>query len=319
MAYGGDPWKWESPDQSAQPDSAVIMELRQQVQQLTEVVTSQMELLGRLSENAVSNSHPNTTVTPRSPTFVVKPRDIPELKLHELEGLGAGSKLAMFIDRVEQVTSDDGSRLQVAKTRLGNEIALLIQNFQLKGECRTWVELKEVLRREFASEISMDQAWQELEEMQYHWDMGPHLFSHTVRCKFAVLETNFPRETLPNRDQTIKRKICQGLPVRTRQKLVAFLDTTYPLKKFLERVEYERQFLLARTSEDVFNLKENIPPKEEVSNARSQSENPMQREIQDLASKVDQLVRDRQNRWCSRCRKTSHNTQDCWGPPRKID
>ena len=266
------------------------------------------------------------------PPFVVKPRDIPELKLDDLEGMEAGGKLAMFIDRVEQVSPDNEARLQVAKTRLNTQIALLVQNQQNKGWCKTWLELKTFLQNEFTSEMTIDQAWKEIESIHYEWDTSPHSFSHQLRCKFALLETNFPRENFPNKDQTIKRKICQGLPLPARNKLEAFLEETYPLKKFIERVEYERQFLLEGPPCDLFHVKpklksadnnnnqSSIPPQtpQKKQDIQPQPVNPLSWEVRELAKKIEELGRQRaRRRWCYHCRRDTHNTQECWSKPQK--
>ena len=307
--------------------------LQDQVAQLCDVVEQQKELITKLTQQLSLSTSPSPTLVTKAPSplpaFVVKPRDIPELTLEDLEGMEAGGKLAMFIDRVEQVTPDDGARYQVAKTRLNSKIALLIQNHQSKGRCQTWIELKKFLLSEFASEMTVDQAWKEIEAMQYEWETSPHSFNHHFRCKYALLETNFPSEKFPNKDQIIKRKICQGLPLQTKNKLEAFLEETYPLKKFIERVEYERQFLLEAPGCDLFHVKSKPTPPQNNNSTKtppthandqvthSQPINPLMWEVKELARRVDELVKQRTRRpWCHHCRKDNHSTQDCWGRPR---
>lgn len=75
---------------------------------------------------------------------------------------------------------------------------------------------------------------------QYQWEDSPQAFASRLICSYAVLEYKFPGEKFPNRDKTIKRKICQGLPKNVGRKVEAFLDEDYPLNKFLDRVEHER-------------------------------------------------------------------------------
>ena len=314
------------------PQELTREELKSQVSELKQVVVQQQTAISQLMQRLNLFSS-DTQTPPTAPSFIIKPRDIPELTLTDLEGVEAGAKLALFIDRVEQVTSDEGSRLQVAKTRLGTQIVFLVQNCQKQGQCQTWTELKEFLQNEFINDMNVDRAWQEIEAMQYDWTMDSQSFSHEMRCKFALLETNFPKETFPSKDQTIKRKICQGLPPQTKAKLEAFSEVTYPLKRFLDRVEYERQFLLGDTSGEYHvkkgktitssnpknSLTSNIP-----STASPQSElnpqpvDPLRWEVNELAKKVDNLVQSRNRRlFCYHCQKPTHNTQDCWGTPKK--
>ena len=314
------------------PQPLTDMDLLNQVHSLSEVVDRQRDLISRLTEQLglTLNQSPHHQSPPPSslPPFVVKPRDIPELTLEELEGMEAGGKLAMFIDRVEQVTPHAEARLQVAKTRLSSPLALLIQNQQNKGVCKTWATLKHFLMTEFTSEMTVDRAWQEIDAILYDWETSPHAFSHQLLCKYALLETNFPLEKFPDKDQTIKRKICHGLPPQTRSKLEAFLEETYPLKKFIERVEYERQFLLEGPACDLLHVRnKSNPPKPKANPKNSpqkthnepapQPVNPLMWEVKELSKKVDDLVRQRnRRRWCDNCQKNTHATQDCWGRPR---
>ena len=314
-------------------------ELKSTVRELYEIVAQQQatieNFMQRLELGSPGNQPPVTSPTPPSPvskpptppTFIIKPRDIPELTLTDLEGVEAGAKLALFIDRVEQVTGDEGARLQVAKTRLSTQIVFLIQNSQKQGLCQTWGELKEFLQKEFTNHMNVDRAWQEIETMQYDWLSDSLSFSHEMRCKFALLETNFPREEFPSRDQTIKRKICQGMPLQSRKKLEAFFEPTYPLRKFIERVEHERQFLLETTSGEMYNVKSKTLPQEipkttptsltssaTPNNPRPnpQPVDPLRWEITELAKKVDDLIQSKnRNLWCQNCQRPTHNTQDC--------
>ena len=313
------------------PHELTEQELKDQIEELNETVVKQKHVIDRLL----------TKVNSQTPSFsptMIKPRDIPELTLTDLEGVEAGAKLALFIDRVEQVTTKEEARLQVAKTRLSNQIVFLVQSHQKQGHCQTWEQLKDFLRKEFANELSVDRAWQEVESISYDVEQDPHAFGHELQCKYALLELNFPKGEFPSRDQTIKRKICQGLPLHTRNKLEAYLEVTYPLKKFLERVDHERQFLLENPSCDLFHVKPKTtmstnsnanltPPQNSYPQHTSgpqlppadaaQPVDPLKWEIQELAKKVDELMeRRKRNLWCQRCRKGTHNTQDCWGAPR---
>ena len=123
-----------------------VAKLQDQVAQLCDVVTQQENVITQLSRQ-LDNSSTRHVAPSTSTSLIVKPRDIPELTLADFEGMEAGGKLAMFIDRVEQVASTDETRLQVAKTRLNTQIALLVQNSQKQGECGTWIELKKFLQR----------------------------------------------------------------------------------------------------------------------------------------------------------------------------
>ena len=59
-----------------------------------------------------------------------------------------------------------------------------------------------------------------------------------------MLETRLLKEKCLNRDKTIKRKIWHGLTKSTKERLKGFLDEKYPLNKFIDWVEHDRQILL---------------------------------------------------------------------------
>lgn len=145
----------------------------------------------------------------------------------------------MFIELVEQVADDDLTRVTVAKSRLGSEIAMLVHNKQQKEKSLTLKSLCKFLKTEFTLYINLDRAWQDLESFQYDWDESPQSFSNIFLCKHAVLETKFP-----SRDKTIKRLIYHGLPRELRDRIEEFLDEEYPLARFLDRAEYQRQMYL---------------------------------------------------------------------------
>ena len=194
---------------------------------------------------------------PQTPSRRVhtKPRDIPILELHQLEGLEATAHLQMFMELVEQVAEDDLTRVTVAKSRLGSEIAMLVHNKQQKEKSLTWKRLCKFLQTEFTLDINLDRAWQDLESVQYEWEESPQSFSNRFLCKYAVLETKFPKEKFPSRDKTIKRLIWHGLPRELKERIEGFLDEEYPLTRFLDRVEYQRQMYLQTNPSNVNHIK----------------------------------------------------------------
>ncbi|KAG0709960.1 hypothetical protein GWK47_023746 [Chionoecetes opilio] len=177
---------------------------------------------------------------------LTKPRDIPMLELHQLQGLDAAACLQMFFELVEQCSSSDTTLIQIAKGRVSSELAILIHNNQTYQKIESWAALRNLFQTEFATEVSIDRAWQELESIGYDWGESPQAFTHRFICQHAVIETKFPNERFPNRDKTIKRKLWYGLPPESRERLEGFLDEGYPLKKFMDRLEHERQLLEER-------------------------------------------------------------------------
>ncbi len=144
----------------------------------------------------------------------------------------------------------------VAKKRLNSDLAFLLQNRQAKGQCKTWEEVKKLLRTEFVVDINLDRAWSELEAAKYDWQDSPQAFTNRLICRYAVLEQKFSTEKLPNRDRLIKRKLWQGLPSTVKSRTESFTDTDYPLTQFLDRFEHESQFLLEAQTAPVLHVPE---------------------------------------------------------------
>ena len=219
------------------------------------------------------------------PGPIMKPKDVPRLELFQLSGLEAAGRLQMFFEAVEKCTTDDSTRVMIAKSKLSTELAMLIHNNQAKNKCTTWNTFCNFLQNEFAVDVNVDRAWQELDDHEYDWFFAPQLYTNKFICRHAVLETRFPKEKFPNRDKSIKRKLWQGMPKESQRRLEAFLEEDYPLNKFIDRVEHERQILLANTSSQVCHLQKqktsNSPPKETTHESQ---------EIIDLKDQVKNLT-----------------------------
>ncbi len=328
-----------------------LLHLRELVQHQRDVI-QHMEPTVIKQEPAMHHSSP-----PQSPPKRIhtKPRDIPILELHQLEGLDATAHLQMFIELVEQVADDDLTRVTVAKSRLGSEIAMLVHNKQQKERNLSWKNLCQLLKTEFTLDINLDRAWQDLESVQYEWEESPQSFSNRFLCKYAVLETKFPQEKFPSRDKTIKRLIFHGLPKELRDRVEGFLDEEYPLTRFLDRVEYQRQMHLQTHLPFVSHIKEKSqkqnspgpsPPgplnspdhptpshletvrklEEKVKTLTTQLERLQtpstktgpQPLLQPRTSPSSSLSRPQlpPSQYCPYCRNNSHNLRECWRAPK---
>ncbi len=97
--------------------------------------------------------------------------------------------------------------------RVSNELAALIHNHQTLHNCNTWDSIKRLLNSHFNKEINFDRVWKDTNSECYDWSESPQAFVNNFICRYAILETRFAREKLPNRDKLIKRKLWQGPPV----------------------------------------------------------------------------------------------------------
>ena len=246
----------------------------------------------RVQRQTVSAKRQKSTANPTShvatasiPGPVMKPKDVPMLDLFQLSGLEAAGRLQIFFEAVEKCTTDDSTRVMIAKNKLSSELAILIHNNQAKSRCTTWRSFCDFLRNEFAVDVNVDRAWQELEEHDYDWMFPPQHYTNKFICRHAVLETRFPNERFPNRDKSIKRKLWQGMPKESQRRLEAFLEEDYPLNKFIDRVEHERQILLAHPSAQVYHLQ-----KEKTAHSSHNVTTQESQELNDLKEQVKSLT-----------------------------
>ncbi len=129
-------------------------QLEQEMQELRQLVLSQAGIIKVLGEKIMQGTASPSQVQTRA-SVMTKPRDILVLELQDLEGLEATGRLALFFEGVEQCTLADGGRIKIANSRVGRDIALLLQNRQEKGQCTSWKDVKKFLRTEFAVDINL--------------------------------------------------------------------------------------------------------------------------------------------------------------------
>lgn len=257
-AVGGEKLQGAPKQELVEEDARAQLERTQEeLKQLRGIVVEQVRAI-QLLEQRIQEPPPRAASPARRYTSI-RPRDIPTLQLSQLDGIKAAGTLNLFLDQIESCSIYDEERVNIAKARVGPEIALLLRNVQEQGKANTWAGVKTFFRGEFAADITFDRGWKEVEGMKYDWAESPQAFTNTLICKYALLESTYPRETLPNRDQFIKKKLWRGLTKDTRDRVETFLDEGYPLNKFITRLEFERQFLLERAKAYVCAVPEDKP------------------------------------------------------------
>ena len=310
-----------------------VQVLREELDRLRQVVSQQADEIAAAERKTIKQEPgAGLLMAERSPT---KPRDIPVLELGQLEGIEAAARLQMFIELVEQVSGQDETRVKVAKSRLSPEIAMLVHNRQQHCNLK-WSDLCRLLRTQFAVEVTVDRAWQDLDAEQYDWaEESPQAFSNRFVCKYAVLETKFPAEHFPNQDKTIKRKIWRGLPREVKERTEGFLEEDYPLEKFMERIGYQRQLWLDGQVPGVNKIKVEEGKDKELEMLRQQvaslTQNLSQLQAQGKPPRYQTPARRELNfqprrterRWppsnqpsfCVYCRTSTHTLEQCRKAP----
>ena len=306
-----------------------VEDLEKEVDNLKDIVTQQNVIIQKLD---------NKLLTPtQKATGGTKPRDVPILELDQLQGLNATTQLQIFFELIEQCSDNELRRVQIAKARVSSELAALIHNHQTHHQCNTWKDFKQLLTTEFSTDVNFDRAWQEIDSVNYDWAQSPQAFTNNFICQYAILETRFAQEKLPDRDKIIKKKLWQGLTPESKARLEGFLDETYPLSKFIDRVEHERQWLEAKQTVPLYRVKdegkqptqlretnEKCTPNREVTGTETTPSEcseveQLKAQIRDLTKQVQQLhTQPRQSpptKYCSHCRSHSHNLRECWRKP----
>ncbi len=115
-----------------------ISTLEQELDSLNQIVTQQNRVLQHLGAHLQ---------TPPRQITTTKPRDIPVIELHQLQGLNATTQLHIFFELVERCSETDARRVQIAKRRVSSEIAALIHNHQTLHNYNTWDSLKGLLKK----------------------------------------------------------------------------------------------------------------------------------------------------------------------------
>ncbi len=173
---------------------------------------------------------------------------MPILTLDQLDGSKAAGTLTLFLDTTESCSSDDEDRSNIAKTWMGRSVALLLKNIQEKGRALRWRGVEAFFKEEFVAEITFDGGRKEIEGRSCEWTESPQASTNNLICQYyALLQSTHPRERMPSRHQLAKKKLCRGLTKDPTDELEACLDEGDPLNKFIDRLEFERQFLVDRS------------------------------------------------------------------------
>ncbi|XP_068235691.1 uncharacterized protein [Palaemon carinicauda] len=263
----------------------------------------------------------------QSKGFCLKPKDILMLKLSDLQGIGTDNRLARFFCQVEFCVSADMDRIQVALTRVDQEIATLITAEMAKrGNTISWSQIKDFLNHQFACSVNITQSWQEIEMERYSVDEAPRTFVNRMKCKLSAFALKFPKDTLPKADNLVKRKLYSGLDGRSQERLVDFLDDGIPLERFIELFEYE--YHLAIISGTVTQRRvlpvhnSNSLPKPAVnSSAQTTSKlEDLEKQISELSNQLKRLGKKKgNNQYCAYCKVRDHKLSECpHNPPRGV-
>ena len=239
---------------------------------------------------------------------LLKPRDIPVLELGQLKGVEGEGKLGIFLSQVENCSLETEERKRIVMARVGAQIAMYVQAMLKDNSDMSWETFKRNLTVELTDQ-NPNNLYDELGGLKYDLDEDPMEFVAKLRCKFAILQMKGGGGTEINIEKILKRKMVQGLPRQSRERLELFKEDGVTLKRFLERFSQERTVALAQEVTGVRQVneeKKEEPKKPEV-----------EEKLAELERKLEQLRTNRPvrkqfySKYCPFCKSPSHSVRDC--------
>lgn len=100
----------------------------------------------------------------------------------------------MFMEAVEQCVADPNNRMEVAKLRVGEKLAVMIHTAQARGEVSDWEECKSFLKQEIGIGVNFEQAWRQSDLVQYDWTTIPQSFVHHYKSQYAAIQERSRRK-----------------------------------------------------------------------------------------------------------------------------
>ncbi len=239
---------------------------------------------------------------------LLKPRDIPILELSQLKGVEGEGKLGIFLSQVENCSLDSEERKRIVTARVDAHIAMYVQAMLKDKEDMSWIEFRKNLTVELTDQ-NPNNLYDELGGLKYDIEEDPMEFVAKLRCKFAILRMKGGGDAEVNIERILKKKMVQGLPRQSRERLELFKEDKVTLKRFLERFSQERTVALAQEGAGVRQIKEEGEEPEKVK---------VDEKLAELERKLEQLKTDRSvrrkpfySKYCPYCRSASHNVRDC--------
>lgn len=305
-----------------------VTQLKGFVEHQQQIISDLMEELRDIKRQPNLNIPLDVNAKPPSPKSYLKPRDIPLLELSQLHGVETESFLNRFFDRVESCIPEITERVKVAQSRLDIPLANLVKAEMDAYRIHSWESFKKVLQNQFKGSTQISELWRELGEERYEVHDSPRAFANRLVCKYSALTAKFPKETLPDRDQLIKKRLCQGLPRRAQMRLEDFLNSKMDLTTFIDTVEFERSLSLGQEGEGrMFRMSQEKgveePTVQNLGVEKKDDKDPqdrwgeLQKSLLELTEQMRKINNPPKKPWCGYCRTGDHERFRCpLNPPK---
>ena len=123
--------------------------------------------------------------------FAIKAKDIPMLKLSDIDGLGAEARVERFIEMVEYCVANGDDKIQVANTRLEFEIITLLKQQMTISSDPSWENFKEQLKAISRGTKLHENAFSEIMAITYHPDEMLRHLQTSLGVRWQLLHCDF--------------------------------------------------------------------------------------------------------------------------------
>ena len=315
--------EWRTVDEVGSETGTVERSNYRELEEQLRELQLRLEEVEEKKEDSGINTPDRSVPNPGSNLF--KPRDVKSLELEQLKNIDASARLQIFFSSVERCAESTQDRLYIASTKVDNQLAVLLNNAQRKGQVKSWEDLKNLLTKEFSRSANFNEAWQQVVGVRYSWHNDPHAFAQKFKCNYSAIESSFPTTPLPDRDTQIKNLLVNGFPAgRSREYLRTFCHESVTLEHFLTQCLYEKAVMERGTPGNDKVLSMGL--QENHGESGAEGIHPVSQRERDyktfrsagLAKETATAVtpfrpgqRGASAMWCTYCRTDTHAWRDC--------
>ena len=251
---------------------------------------------------------------------LIKPSQIPMLRLEDLDPLTAKSHLEVLFSQVESCTPEEPSRMEILKSKLPMNIQVACLPLIKEGKISTWAQLKKYLHDRYQAPLNPEEALRMVAE-QVEYDVerqDPYTTIRLLQDKYAVVAAWKWDESLLPVEKWIKDVMLAKLPSHLRHDMSYNMHSENTLKQFAEKLHKlhlqekdgrHRVGAVSKPPEQATVLDTPPPP-------LSQEWLSMKESLAQIAKGFQDLKRPR-SPWCGYCRTRDHAVANCpLKPPR---
>ena len=256
----------------------------------------------------------------------MKPSDIVKLKIEDLYGPSAITRVKMFMQDVRDCKTSEQDRLTVARNRLEGDFRMDISQACDQGRIKSIEELEEFLIDELVEQGEPDVFFEQLELEEYDGSIAPKAFVNDILMKFRRLKTRFPDHSFPNVDNSIKARLLEALPPYWQRKMSSYNVESYDIQQFVQKFTKRWNAMNEQKEEGVVGA---IGRTETENSEKESGMDKLVRSVELMSAQLGQRalnlrepevkpprqVREGPKKYCYFCETRTHTTEECWLKP----